>query len=271
MNDDKVSVLISVYAKELEANLSAALESLRKQEYQPDEVVIIKDGPLGEGLDSIITAFSGLFKEVKIIALKTNMGLGGALNEGLKACSYELVARMDSDDIALLPRLKLQREFLIRNTDISALGSDIAEFIDEDCILRIKKMPVSSQQLYKYGKFRNPLNHMSVMFRKADIIKVGGYLPFPGLEDYHLWSRLLAGGFKIANTGGVLINARLGRDFSKRRGGFKYFLQYFKLRAFQMKIGYTNFFEFIYGSILAAGICLIPPYFRDRAYKMLRK
>lgn len=273
MNDGKVSVLMSVYDGETVSNLNTALKSIKKQSYIPDEVIIVKDGALKKELDDAVSDFAASFENVNIVPLKKNRGLGIALAAGLRACSHEFVARMDSDDISLFERFKIQREFLLKHKDISALGSDISEFIDEDHILRTKRMPATYEQLYRYGRFRNPLNHMSVMFRRADILKVGGYIHFPGLEDYHLWCRLLAGGFKIANTKMVLIYARLGNslDFSKRRGGIRYFMQYLRLRFFQLSIGYTNLFEFIGGSFLSSVICLIPATFRNVVYKVLRK
>ena len=111
---------------------------------------------------------------------------------------------------------------------------------------------------------------MTVLFRKKDVIDSGGYQPMKGLEDYYLWSRMLAKGYKISNIDKVLVNARLG-DFSNRRGGIGYFLTYVKLRKTQNKLHYTNILEFIIGVMFTAVITLAPNSIRGGLYKVLRK
>ena len=111
---------------------------------------------------------------------------------------------------------------------------------------------------------------MTVFFRKKDVLEVGGYQPMPGLEDYYLWSRMLAKKYRIANIDKVLVNARLG-NFSNRRGGLGYFLTYFRLRKIQNKLHYTNISEFIIGIMFTALITLAPNNIRGGLYRVLRK
>lgn len=94
------SVLISVYNKENSLSLRQSLTSVFRQKLPPTEVVLLKDGPLTEELDKVIAEYVMRYPELKIVSLPVNQGLGKALNEGLKHCSYDLVARMDTDDIA---------------------------------------------------------------------------------------------------------------------------------------------------------------------------
>ena len=129
---------------------------------------------------------------------------------------------MDTDDIMMPDRLERQYRFMMDHSEVASCGNDIAKFMEEDTILREKHMPTSPQDLYRYGKKRNPLSHMTVMFRKSAIEAVGGYRHFPGLEDYDLWSRLLANGYQIANIPEVLVKARIGDRFASRRGGWSY-------------------------------------------------
>ena len=131
-------------------------------------------------------------------------------------------------------------------------------------------MPLTYKELYKYGKYRNPLNHMTVLFRKKDVTDVGSYKSLKGLEDYYLWCRMLSGGYKIANIDNVLVHARLG-NFENRRGGFEYFKTYIKLRILQKKLKYTNLAEFVVATILTALITLSPKNLRGGLYKVLRK
>ena len=267
-------MLMSVYIKEKTEFLERALESIYNQTLKPKEVILVKDGLLTEELETIISKEIRKFNESNIdftcIQLEKNMGLGTALQTGLEKCYCDYIARMDSDDIAVSDRFEKQVNYIKKNPQISVVGGYINEFIEEGKIIRTKTMPLKYKELYKYGKYRNPLNHMTVLFRKKDVIDSGGYQPMKGLEDYYLWSRMLAKGYKISNIDKVLVNARLG-DFSNRRGGIGYFLTYVKLRKTQNKLHYTNILEFIIGVMFTAVITLAPNSIRGGLYKVLRK
>lgn len=262
-----ISVLMSVYKKENPAFLKRALESIYAQTLKADEIVLVEDGEIPSALEEVISRYPDLH----IVKLEKNLQLGRALEAGLKACQHELVARMDTDDIMMPDRLEKQYEFMLERPDVVACGGDIAEFTEEDIILREKHMPTSPQELYRYGKKRNPLNHMTVMFRKSAIETVGGYRHFPGLEDYDLWSRLLANGYQIANIPEVLVKARIGDRFASRRGGWAYFKRYLRLRKEQHQIGYLNIKECIVACVLTFGITVMPEKLREKAYAVLRK
>lgn len=258
---------MSVYKKENPAFLKRALESIYAQTLKADEIVLVEDGEIPLALDEVISQYSDLH----VVKLERNLQLGRALEAGLKACHYDLVARMDTDDIMMPDRLEKQYQYMIGHPEITVCGGDIAEFMDEDVILREKHMPSSPQDLYRYGKKRNPLNHMTVMFRKSAIEAVGGYRHFPGLEDYDLWSRLLANGYQIANIPEVLVKARIGDRFASRRGGWAYFKRYLQLRKEQHRIGYLDTKEYIVACVLTFGMTVMPEKLREKAYAVLRK
>lgn len=262
-----ITVLMSVYKKENPAFLKTALDSIYAQTLKADEIVLVEDGGIPEALEEVISQYP----DIHIVKLEKNLLLGRALEAGLKECGYELVARMDTDDIMMPDRLEKQYRFMTEHSEIMACGGDIAEFIKEDVILREKHMPASPQELYRYGKKRNPLNHMTVMFRKSAIEAVGGYRHFPGLEDYDLWSRLLANGYQIANIPEVLVKARIGDRFASRRGGWAYFKRYLQLRKEQHRIGYLNTKEYIVACVLTFGMTVMPEKLREKAYAVLRK
>ena len=270
----KFSVLISVYNKEKPDFLEKALDSICNQTLKPDEVVLVKDGMLTQELEKVIDREQDKFIEHNIdfvcVQLDKNMGLGIALQKGLEKCRYDYVARMDGDDIATDTRFEYQLKYMKEQKDISVLGGYIDEFGVEGEIIRTKTMPLEYKNLYRYGKYRNPLNHMTVLFRKKDVTDVGGYKPLKGLEDYYLWCRMLAGGYKIANIDKVLVHARLG-NFENRRGGLEYFKTYIRLRILQRKLYYTNVFEFILGLTVTAMVTLSPRNVRAGLYKILRK
>lgn len=262
-----ITVLMSVYKKENPTFLKAALDSIYAQTLKADEIVLVEDGEIPIALKEVISQYPDLH----IVKLDKNLQLGRALEAGLKVCQHELVARMDTDDIMMPDRLEKQYRFMMEHPDIVACGGYIAEFTVEDMILREKHMPTSPQDLYRYGKKRNPLNHMTVMFRKPAIEAVGGYLHFPGLEDYDLWSRLLAHGYQIANIPEVLVKARIGDRFASRRGGWSYFKRYLLLRKEQHRIGYLSTKEYIVACILTFGMTAMPEKMREKAYAVLRK
>ena len=106
------SVLLSVYHKEKAEFLDEALNSIVCQTLKPDEIIIVEDGPLTNELNNVLDKFETENKCVKRVPLKVNSGLGKALNEGLKHCSNDLVARMDTDDIAFPDRFEKQVEFM---------------------------------------------------------------------------------------------------------------------------------------------------------------
>ncbi len=271
---DKFSVLISVYFKEKPGFLEKSLESILNQTVKPDEVVLVKDGILTKELEEVISAEKNKFNKNNIdfvcVQLEKNMGLGIALQKGLEKCKYDYVARMDSDDIATDTRFEYQLKYMNEHKDISVLGGYIDEFSIESEVIRTKTMPLTYEDLYKYGKYRNPINHMTAFFKKKDVLDVGGYKPLKGLEDYYLWCRMLSSGYKIANIDKVLVHARLG-NFENRRGGFEYFKTYIKLRILQKKLKYTNLAEFVVATILTALITLSPKNLRGGLYKVLRK
>lgn len=270
----RFSVLVSVYSKEKSSFLEKALDSILNQTLKPDEVVLVKDGILTKELEEVISVEKNKFNKNNIdfvcVQLEKNMGLGIALQRGLEKCKYDYVARMDADDIAADTRFENQLKYMNEHKDISVLGGYIDEFSIESEVIRTKTMPLTYKDLYKYGKYRNPLNHMTVFFRKKDVLDVGGYKPLKGLEDYYLWCRMLSGGYKIANIDKVLVHARLG-NFENRRGGFEYFKTYIKLRILQKRLKYTNTTEFVVATILTALITLSPKNLRGGLYKVLRK
>ena len=72
-------------------------------------MVLVEDGPLTLELDIVIKEYCSKYSELDVVQLEENRGLGLALAEGLLHCKYELIARMDTDDIARKDRF--ERDF----------------------------------------------------------------------------------------------------------------------------------------------------------------
>ena len=269
----KVSVLMSVYIKEKPEYLEAALESIIKQTYPVDEILLIEDGPLTEGLYAVIKKYQEAYPEtLRTYAFKKNQQLGRALAKGVELCKNELIARMDTDDIAVPKRIAKQVAFMNAHPEVHVSGGSIREFNDEGTTDRIKTMPKTQEEILSYVKNRNPLNHMTVMFRKSAILEVGNYQHFPYLEDYSLWSRMLSKGYQIRNIEDVLVRARTGMALVRRRSGWTYFKDFAKLRKFQHKLGLTTTVEYIISMVGTFVVLMQPGFVKEWAYKkVLRK
>lgn len=224
--DFRFSVLISVYYKEISRYLDRALQSITDdQVLKPNEIVLVKDGPLTKELDEVIEKYQKRYPNLfKIVALEKNYGLGKALNIGLKNCTYELVARMDGDDISKPERFKKQIDIFKENPDLDILGSWIDEFIEKDGEIKIRsirKVPETNEEIYQKLKSICAFNHPTVMYRKTKIIEVGSYSQEFALEDYYLWIRLAISGANMYNLQESLLEFRITEGTSKRRGGLK--------------------------------------------------
>lgn len=217
------SVLLSVYQKEQASYLRQSLESIFAQTLLPDEIVLVKDGPLTDMLDQVIEEYCQKYSMIKIVPLMTNQGLGKALSEGMKHCSYDLIARMDTDDISMVDRFEKQVNIFKKNPEIDVVGAWISEFEEDiDNIVTIRKLPETSEEILKFARQRNPINHPVVMFRKSAVLKAGNYQDCPFFEDYYLWVRMLLNGSRFYNIPQSLLFFRFSSDVFKRRGGWNY-------------------------------------------------
>ena len=265
-----ISVLMSVYKKENPKYFKIALDSIVNQTLKPDEIVLIKDGPLTAELEKVI-------EEVQYPGLRTyqfeeNVQLGRALKKGVELCEHEFIARMDTDDVSYPDRLQKQYDYMISHERVAALGGFMEEFCDDDSIIDVKTMPVGAAATRSYARFRNPLNHMTVMFRKEAILEAGNYRHYPFLEDYDLWSRVLAFGYQLDNLPEVLAKARVGKELYGRRGGFGYCKRYLQLRKEQRKLGVTNNLEYLIACAITVAMTILPSGARKQIYqKVLRK
>ena len=267
------SVLISVYAKENAHNLDEALNSIEEQNLKPSEIVLIQDGPIPATLGKVISTHAKTAKiQYKIIPLSINVGLGMALSKGLAMCRYKWVARMDSDDIALPDRFEKQFGYLIENPDTDILGSWICEFDENSAECNKKrKVPVTNEDIRSFSKHRNPLNHMTVVFRKSAVQEVGGYLPMNGFEDYYLWMRMLMAEKQFANIPQVLVKARTGQGMISRRQGLKYTKDELALEKAAYQLGFWSKLDLIKNLFTRVLPRLLPVFIVEKLYNLLRK
>lgn len=219
MNLKNYSVLMSVYSKEKSEFLKCSIESMINQSLKPDEIVLVKDGKLTDELDELIESYKKMYPKLfTIVSLEKNVGLGLALNEGLRICRNELVARMDTDDISLEKRCELQVSEFKKNPELSILGSIINEFYDTpDNIVSSRVVPETHEEILKFSRKRSPFNHPTVMYKKTDVLECGGYRDIKRKEDIDLFVRMLNSGYKGMNINKPLLLYRSNEDNFLRR------------------------------------------------------
>lgn len=268
-----LSVLLSVYQKEHPHHLARSLDSILNQTLPPRQVVMVKDGPLTGELDAVLHDYAARYPILELVPLKINQGLGRALNAGLKRCTGEWVARMDTDDIARPDRFEKQLALLRSDPNIDVVGSWIDEFEGgTERVVATRRLPHTHDELLKYAKRRNPMNHMSVIFRKSAVLRAGGYRHFPLFEDYYLWVRMLMGGARMANVQESLVLVRVSPEMYERRGGRKYASDEYRLQREFRRIGFISGGEMLSNLAVRTAFRFVPNSLRGWIYKnVLRK
>lgn len=244
------SVAMSVYKNDNPIFFDRALQSITEnQKVMPTEIVIIVDGPVDEKINAVIEKYSEKYGNLNVIRLDKNAGLGNALKLAIENAKYELIARMDSDDVSAPNRFEQQLEIMTKNSAVDIVGGDISEFIGgENNIVAKRKVPILDKEIKEYLKTRCPFNHMTVMYKRSAVLKSGNYIDLFYNEDYWLWIRMVENNCIMANTGTILVNARVGEDMYKRRGGKQYFNSEMFLQKYMLKNGIINLPTFVLNS-----------------------
>jgi glycosyltransferase involved in cell wall biosynthesis len=247
----KFSVLISLYKTNDPVFFEQALASIFEQTYPPDEVVLVVDGEKTDAQQKVIDLFLNKYGDIfKVVPLENNIGQGPALNEGLKYCSHDLVARMDTDDISKSYRFEKQIAVFEQNQEIDVCGSWIDEFeTDIKDVKSARAVPETHDEIAKYAKSRCPLNHPSVMYKKSKVLKCGGYELCGFLDDYLLWMKMLKDGNIFYNIQESLLFFRADSMY-KKRSGLKYAIDSCKLQWRLYKLGMINIFILVKNSLI---------------------
>jgi glycosyltransferase involved in cell wall biosynthesis len=261
---------MSVYYKEKPEYLQQALKSIwDTQTLKPDEIVIVKDGPLTEELDSIISTFKQS-APVEIIQLEKNVGLGIALSIGIKQCKNEYIARMDSDDISKPNRFENEIKYLNKGYDVVSCWS---EFFEEDVsnVISVKKRPEIHKDIVKLSKRRSPICHPATMYKKTAVLKAGNYKHCLYFEDYYLWLRMISTNAKFYNIQDYLYSVRTSKNQFERRGGWHYLK--LELSSFKLfyKEGLYSLSDYMTNSFIRIITRLFPLKLRRQLYLLIWK
>ena len=237
MNKVKFSVLLSIYYKEKPEYFRECMESVYSQTVLPDEIVLVEDGRLTDELYEAISEYECRPSEINFVTVKLekNSGLGLALAEGIKHCSNELVARMDTDDICVPDRFERQLNAFSENPKLDIIGGYISEFSDDTHnILSERTVPLGNYVIKQYQRKRDAFNHMT-----------------------------------MANIGETLVYARTGDDMLRRRGGFDYFLKYKAGRKRILKTGTISAADYFVTISAQLVVCMMPLWMRSLVFKKI--
>jgi glycosyltransferase involved in cell wall biosynthesis len=267
------SLLLAVYAGDRSDYLERAFRStVHEQQRRPGDVVIVQDGPVPEDLDTTLKQLIDSSPvPVQHLVLAENAGLGLALDAGLARCLFDVVARMDADDVSLPHRFARQIPLIEAGADI--VGSALLEFSDDPQdprhIVGRRTPPLAPDEIVTYSRFHDPFNHPTVVYRRSAVQAAGGYQDLPLMEDYLLFARMLANGAKPANVAEPLVHYRVGAGAYARRGGMRLLRSEIALQRRFRELGITSRTEFARNVLIRGGYRLVPERLRRFAYRRL--
>lgn len=264
------TVLMPTYGGDDYKKLRAAAESALANSLQPDEFILVVDGPIPEDNNDVVSDLQANYG-IQVLRISENAGIVNALNTGLSKIKTELVARADADDINLPDRFQKQiEEMTSRNLDL--LGGQIEEIDENGRMAGSRKVPLEYYDIIKYAKKRNPFNHMTTIFSREIALTAGGYPNIKGREDYGLWARFLHRTRRVANLSDTLVVAAKGNNFVERRGGIKYAVAELNLQHELVSCGIKSKKQAIISGSARAIAFSMPSFARQEIYKhFLRK
>ena len=272
---------MSIYKSDVPELVRVALDSLLQQTLLPNEIVIVGDGPVPAELEEEIESFKfrvsklrttpnpsfakggNLVPEdgkesletrsqkpetiVTYLPQEKNGGLGEAMRIAAEAAKYDYLARMDSDDICLPDRFEKQMKCFEEDPELSLVGGMITEFDGEpENIIAKRILPLEDAEIKRMMRGRCAVNHVTVIFKKADLMKSGNYQPFWKQEDHYLWARMMEHGCKFRNIPDVVVNVRSGKDQIARRGGLRFYKSVVRVFWYMYRHGLISFGYFLY-------------------------
>lgn len=267
------SVLMAVYKGDHPDYLGISIDSILKQSIPTDDFVIVADGPITQIQQTLIQEKKASHSSIHLVQLPENAGLGLALNAGLAVCKYELVARMDADDIAYPNRMELQLAAFDANPALDLVGGYVSEFYDDsDKITAIKEVPLDQAAIYAYGKRRNPFIHPTVMFKKSSVLDLGGYSALHRGQDYELFIRMLASGCKVQNINQPLLKFRSSQNMYQRRKSWLSTSLYIRNVYRSWRLGYAGINDLCMAFFMRMSLYMMPLWLSKIVYrKVMRK
>ncbi|VVH56917.1 Putative glycosyltransferase [uncultured Gammaproteobacteria bacterium] len=271
----KFSVLMSIYHKESHQHFDRAMRSVwDEQTIKPNEIVLVEDGVLTDGLYQAIREWKErLTNTLQVVSLKENVGVGAAKNIGIEMCNCELISVMDTDDVSLPKRFEKQLAVFKSNSDVDVCGTWVGEFLDDESkIVSYRRTPEYHDDIVAFAKSRSPINHPTTMYKKSAILKAGNYTKYRTSEDYDLFVKLIISGAKLYNIQESLVNMRMGNgQLSVRRGGLENAVFEARVQIEFYKMGFLNLFEVTKNIAIGFTLRILPNKLLKIVFKLIRK
>ena len=254
---ENFSVIMPLYFGDDENFVIEASNSLKAQTRLPDELVVVIDGAVVFDVEVLLDQCDLPFS-VNVIRLSENSGPGVARDVAIANAQHEIIALMDADDISLPNRFEKQLLVLI-NERVDVVGGWIEEFsIAPGDLKQVRRVPERNAEITRLARFRSPMNHVTVMFRKYLYQKVGGYISMRSFEDHHLFFRMIQHGGQFSNVQEVLVNVRLGNNAIEKRRGLRILPDDYKLLEDMRKSKFISTREFLFGLITRTLLRILP-------------
>jgi glycosyltransferase EpsE len=210
----RISVLMGIY--NCAPTLPEALDSLYAQTYQDFKIILCDDGSKDNTYD-VAKEYAEKHDNIVLVRNEKNMGLNYTLNHCLEYADTEYCARMDGDDISLPTRFEKEIIFLDEHPEYAVVSVPMIYF-DERGDFKVGKGKGEVQKKdFLHG---SPICHAPCMYRSAVVKQLNGYAVDDHLlrvEDYNLWFRMYANGFKAYMLSTPLYKMRDDRNAKRRR------------------------------------------------------
>jgi glycosyltransferase involved in cell wall biosynthesis len=264
------AVLMATYSGDDARLLQLAIDSVFANSLQPNDFILVADGPLSDALENVIETLQARhFQRIKVLRLPENKGLAHALNAGLAHTASPWVVRADADDLNLPHRFATLAALLMAQPNLELMSSAILEVDLYGQAIAVRAVPEANYDIRLYAKFRNPFNHMAVAYRREAVLVCGGYPDVHLKEDYALWCRMLARGVPAANSAEILVHATTGRDMYRRRGGWRYARAEWALQRVIVANGLKSRPRALFDGVVRAAVFLVPAVVRGKIYEVL--
>lgn len=264
------SVVMAVYKNDNLEWFKQAVESILVQSVKTNDFIIVRDGAVPAELETTLSIFQKAHKHITVVRLEENVGAGQARNEGVGVAKNDLVAIMDADDISLPNRFELQLTEFGRDQAVVLVGGQISEFENTpNNVTSYRKVPTDASAIKKFARYRSPINHVTIMFKKSVFLNVGGYPKMTRAEDYYMVSSLLARDYKISNLQNTIVNCRIGSENIRRRKTWQNVRENIASRWRIHKLGTMSFLNFSISSIGQLLLFIMPTVMLDTLFRTI--
>jgi glycosyltransferase involved in cell wall biosynthesis len=235
----KIAVSVIMPAFNAERFLLEAADSILIQSMSELELIIVDDASVDE-TPRICEELCRRDGRVRVVRRSENGGISAALNDGLKLARGGFIARMDSDDISVPDRLKLQVRFLEAHPEVSLCGMAI-ELMDENGLTVARQEAIQGQAFVEAAlRFCSPVAHPTWMMRAELLHAIGGYRPVAPAEDYDFLLRVYRGGYGIDNLGELGLRYRISGTSTAASNSLRQRKAFNFIRRIHMKGGPLN-------------------------------